>query len=119
VVFSGCDYPQSRFAEKSDIEFASWVLSCMVICWENMGVMRSPYLTLSSMRHSMRNILIPVVCWLLLLYGLAHGQRCDRYVWKGYTTSFRTTCRKMNIEVIFKLMSDSDTTTSETLGQLF
>ena len=36
-MFSDCDYPQSSFAEKSDIEFASWVLSCMIVRCKKYG----------------------------------------------------------------------------------
>ena len=80
-----------------------------------MGVMRSPYLTLSSMRHSMSNILIPVV-WA--------GTRTDmRHMYKERVyhkfTSCRTICGKMNLEIVFELTSDSDSTTSKTLGQDF
>ena len=63
-------------------------------------------------------------CCLLVVAFVWAGTRAKmRQIYKERVyhkfTSFRTTCRKMNLEVIFKLTSDPDTASSKTLGQVF
>jgi hypothetical protein len=62
-------------------------------------------------------------CLLVVAFEWAGTMTKMRQIYKETVyhkfTSFRTTCRKMNLEVIFKLTSDPDTTTSKTLGQVF
>jgi hypothetical protein len=70
--------------------------------------MRLLYLTLSSMRHSMSNLLISVVR--LLVAVLSAGTQTDmRHMYKKRVyhklTSCRTICGNMNLEIVFELTS--------------